>query len=342
MRQWTFPFAASFSPVRGWRVDVSAAYANARVTTSTPAGGTATLVLAGATDAKVRAVGRFFDERIWLTLGLNVPVGRSRLSQEEATAIRIVGAPVFRARAPVLGSGLDAIAGMIYTVPAGRWAIGLGLSYELRATYTALEAALAGGLSTTAELDPAEALHLSLALDRIVGQGRISFLFVADRYGEDIVTTRSGGDAAPVRMQYRLGPTFGGSGEYQLASPRLRLFRLWASARHRLEFTDGSGGRIAGSSGSGFDAGISATLGGATGAGFVLGVRGAFDTGLDLDNSLATAAMTAGTATLGLELRSRRFTLRPFIEGTIGSVDSGPSTGAVRAVAGGITLRTDW
>jgi hypothetical protein len=342
MRQWTLPITASFTPVRGWRVDMSAAYANARVTTTTADGGNTELGLAGATDAKVRAVGRFFDERIWLTLGLNVPVGRSGLSEEEAGVIRVVGAPVFRARAPVLGSGFDAIAGIIYALPVGRWAVGLGISYELRATYTALEAALAGGLSATAELDPAEALHLSLALDRIVGQGRMSILFVADRYGDDIVTSRSSGSGAPVRSQYRLGPTLGASWEYQRASQRFRLFRLWANARHRLEFTDGSGARIAGSSGGGFDAGISATIGGARGPGFVIGGRGAFETGLDLDNTLATAALTAGTATVGLELRSSRFTLQPFVEGTIGSVDTGPATGPLRALAGGITLRTEW
>jgi len=338
--QLAVPVALSFTPVRNWRVDASAAFTRGTVTT-TDSSGESTLSLNGLTDAKVRVVGALSGERLWLTLGANLPTGRVRLSGEEAATIRILGAPALRMQAPVLGSGLGLIAGAVYTGAIGGWAVGLGASWELRGTYTPLEADLAGGSGSVVDLQPASAVHLSLGFDRLVGQGRLSILFVGDRYATDVVTVRPASGPA-IESEYQLGPTLAGFIDYRVATTRVRDFRFSAAFRHRSEFTDNAGNKAPGSSGRTIDSRIAVTIGRAGRAGLLLALDGLLDSGLDIDNAVATAAMTSAAFTVGLDLSAGRVVLQPFVRGGFGNLDVASETTSGTFLGGGLTLRATW
>lgn len=100
-----------------------------------------------------------------------------------------------------------------------------------------------------------------------------------------------------------------------------------------MPFSDAFGAEADGSSGSMTDAGVSVTFGSPTGTGIIAAVRGVFDTGLEVDETVATAAMTAGSLMAGLDLRTGRFALQPFERGTLGRLDPGPATQEGRAGA---------
>jgi hypothetical protein len=304
-------------------------------------GGVRRLSLDGLTDAKVRVLGRLVPDRLWLTFGVSLPTGTVGLTDDEFAAIRTLGAPALRMTTPVLGGGTGFIAGAVFTTTVGPWAVGLGASYELRASYTPLDASLAGGGGSIADLDPAGAMHLSLGFDRVVGQGRMSLLFSGDRYGTDLVTTRVGTGAA-TQSRYRLGPSVAVQWNYVLATPAVREIRLAVSDHFRFEFSDAAGDRVAGSRGNTLDLGVSVIVGRAGSMGLVLGIDGAFDSGLDLDNTVATAAITSAALTAGLDLPVGRVALRPFVRGTVGRLDLGPETTGATGVGGGVLLRTEW
>lgn len=337
--QFTLPISISVSPLRNVTLDVSAAYARSTISYSAP-GSLPQLELSGFTDAKIRAAARLLGDRLWLTLGTNVPTGKDRLGGDEATVIRAIGSPVLRMRTPALGNGTGITGGFVYTGVVGRWAVGLGASYEIRGSYTPLEAALAGS-TTLSDLDPAEAVHFSLGFDRILGQGRMSFLFVGDRYGTDAITLRSG-TGPGARATYQLGPTFGAHWSYAFATPGLRQVFFRASDRYRTRFKAGDRGTIAGSSGNSADVGFGLTSGRPGSVGLVVGLDGVFDSGLTVDNTLATAAMNSGTGTLGLEIPLGRLIVRPFGQLTYGKLDLGPASTTARAVSAGLTITTTW
>lgn len=341
--QVSLPIGISVSPVRNWRLDVSTSFTLSTLDVAGPMPGQASrLTLNGLTDTKARLVGRMFDDKVWLTVGLNVPTGLVRLSGEETAAIRVVGAPAFRMRTPALGSGVGAIAGAVFMTTVNGWAVGLGASYEVRGSYTPLEASLIGGGSALAELSPAEVVHVSLAFDRIVGQGRMSVLLVADRYGTDRVTIESPEETELAARPYQLGPTIMAQWQYQTAFRGVRDVRVWVTDRYRTEFKDATGTRVAGSSGNMLDVGASATVGHPGDVGISFGLHGVFDTGMDFENSVATAAMTSGRLTFGLDLLVGRLSVQPFASGTLGRLDLGPVATTATGFGGGVVVRSEW
>ncbi|MGH7466581.1 MAG: hypothetical protein ACRENP_01200 [Longimicrobiales bacterium] len=340
--QLSIPFSASFTPLRNWQLDLSGAFASGTVSARSSAGASSALLLTGATDMRIRATGRVVGEQLWLTLGVGLPTGRVGLSDEETAALQVISAPALRMTTPVLGSGTGLTVGGVFTPVIGRWAVGLGLSYERRATYSPLEASLAGGGSVATELDPADVVHLSLGLDRIVGQGRISVLLVADRYGTDIVTLQSPTGTAAAGTSYQLGPTLFAHWQYEVATPALRQFRLFVSQRYRASFQDASGLSVAGSSGTAIDAGASATIGRARGVGVAVALDGAYDTGLAVDETVATARMSGAALSLGLDILVRRLVIRPYVRGSFHRIDPGMGVVNARGMAGGIALRAEW
>ncbi|MGH7461645.1 MAG: hypothetical protein ACREMA_11555, partial [Longimicrobiales bacterium] len=185
-------------------------------------------------------------------------------------------------------------------------------------------------------------VHLSLGLDRIVGQGRLSILFVADRYGTDIVNLRPTTGAAPERSSYRLGPTLFAHWQYEAATPALRQFRLFASQRYRASFQDASGQSVAGSSGIVFDGGISAIIGRARGLGVAVTLDGAYDAGLAVDETIATASMSGAALSLGIDILVARLAITPYVRAALQRIEPGAGAVTARGVTGGITMRAEW
>jgi hypothetical protein len=113
---------------------------------------------------------------------------------------------------------------------------------------------------------------------------------------------------------------------------------LYAGARYRSQYTDGAGTRVAGSSGGSIDGGISGTIGGPSSLGLVVHVDGRYDTGMDVDNSVITAAAFSGGVTLGVAVPLGPSVLQPFVRAQYGRIDSGPRTGTMSGLTAGLTL----
>lgn len=342
MSQLSLPLAVSVSPVRNWRVDIAGSYAMGEVRyLSVTTGAASTVPLRGLTDTKVRLIGRLVNEQVWLTLGANIPTGRARLSGVEGAALRILGAPAFRMVTPVLGSGFGGTAGIVFTTTFGGWAVGLGGSYELRGSYTPLESAIAGS-NAVARLNPAAAAHFSLGFDRLVGQGRISLQVGGDYYGTDLLAVQAGSAGATSETAYQLGPSFTVNGEYHVATRSVRDFRVWVTSRYRTEFRDATGERVPDSNGNFLDLGFATTVGRPGALGISWSISGVIDTGMEFDNTVATAAMSSARAMVGFDIPIARLALQPHVNATYGLLDLGPMSTDAIAVGAGITLRSQW
>lgn len=333
--QFSFPLGVVIPLGARWTFDVTGAYAMGEVQlTDTSGTRTRTLDLRGPTDLKLRLVGHMASDRLLLNLGLNAPSGLSSLDGDELRALRIVGAPPLRMPSPTLGSGLGGTAGLVLAQRAGSWALAAGASYELRSQYTPIDAAIAGITSTT-ELNPGDAVHLSLGADRLIGPHRLSFLAGYDHYGKDAISLTANG-APQVGGEYRLGPSISGLMLLELGVPGMQELSVAIVDRYRDNYHGLDGRRVDGSNGNQLDARLQARFGVPRRFGWWFGVDGHVDSGLDVDQSLATAAMSAFGSSLGLSLPIGAVSLEPSVRGSVGTFDTGAVS--TRATGFGVSV----
>lgn len=335
--QFSFPLGVVVPLGERWTFDVTGAYAVGEVQFADTNGARGrTLDLRGATDVKLRLVGHLASDRFLLNLGINAPTGLASLDGEDLAALRIIGAPPLRMPSPTLGSGLGGTAGVVLAQRAGSWALAAGASYEVRAQYTPIDATIAGIASTT-ELNPGDAIHLSLGADRLLGPHRLSFLAGYDHYAKDAVSLTANG-APQVGGAYRLGPSISGLMLLELGVPGMQEMSIAIVDRYRSEYKGFDGRRVAGSSGNQLDARLQARFGVPRRFGWWFGVDGHFDTGLDVDQSLVTAAMSSVGGSLGLSLPIGAVALEPSIRGSIGTLDTGALSTRATGIGASVTL----
>lgn len=322
-----------------WTFDAYAAYATGEVSLDRPdstEGGTSTYQLNGLTDVKLRLVGALRGDNLLLTLGLNAPSGTTGLDREQLKALQVLGAPALRFRTPSLGGGVGGTIGLVAAQEIGGWAWALGTSYELRGGYRPIEALVAG--SSQPDLDPGDAVHLSLGTDGLLGPHRMSVTLSGDLYSKDQLTFDVG--AGETKSTYTLGPSYGAEWQLQLAPGRFRELALYVVDRYRTQFKDNEGDKVDGSSGNELDAGATALIGRAGRTGVLLGLDGRFHTGLSVDNTIATAAMRAFGATAGLSMPAGRLDVRPFVRAQLGSIKNGGESSSASGLSGGLTFGT--
>ncbi len=335
--QLSFPLGVVIPLGSRWTFDLSGAYAIGSVQlTDTTGARTRTIDLRGPTDVKLRLVGHIVGDALLLNLGLNAPTGLTRLGSEDLSALRLIGAPPLRMPKPTLGSGLGGTAGLVLAQLAGAWALAAGATYEVRASYTPIDAAVAGITSTT-DLDPSDAVHLSLGADRLIGPHRLSFLAGYDLYGKDQISLAANG-GAPLGGSYQLGPSVSGLMLLELGVRGMQEFSLALVDRYRSRYSGLDGNSVDGSSGNQFDARLHARFGAPRRFGWWLGVDGHVDTGLDVDQSLATAAMSAVGGSIGLSLPLGALSLEPAIRASLGSVDTGARSSRATGVGVSLTM----
>ena len=333
--QFSIPLGVVIPLGERWTFDVTGAYAIGEVQlTDTGGARSRTLDLRGATDVKLRLVGHLARDRILLNLGLNAPTGLASLGGEELAALRIVGAPPLRMPSPSMGNGLGGTAGLVLAQRAGAWALAAGASYEMRAQYTPIDAVLAG-ISSTTDLDPGDAVHLSLGADRLIGPHRLSLLANYDRYGKDAISLTGAGNVA-IGGPYQLGPAYSGLMLLELGVPGMQELSLAIVDRYRSDYRGLDGRRVDGSHGNSLDARLQARFGSPRRFGWWFGVDGHLDSGLDVDQSLATAAMSAVGGSLGLSLPLGAVALEPSVRGSVGTLDTGVHS--TRATGAGVSL----
>lgn len=338
---FTVPIAASIALGERWTFDLSTAYSSGtvRLRTGDPALGRDTYSLAGLSDVRTRLTGRLAGDAVVATVGVNLPTGATSLDAEEFAALRVLAAPALAMPMPSLGSGLSATGGLVVARQFAGWAWALGASYELRRTYTPV--ALPTG-APGPDLDPGDALHLSLGGDGLVGQSGMTVALTADLFGDDelspVIGVGGGGPAQAARVATRLGPIFTVDWQLRVAAPRLRELTLYALDRYRTPY-ERAGRTVSQSSANYLDAGVRVVFPWtpATGVLSILNVR--HQTGLASDSTLATAATAGAGLTLGLvQAFGSGYSLQPFVRAEYGTVKSVDASISASGLSAGITL----
>ena len=339
---FTVPVGASVEIGSRWRVDLSTAYSSGTVhlRAPDPPSGSDTYSLSGFSDVRARVTGQLVGDAVVATIGANLPTGATSLDGEEFAALRVLAAPALALPMPALGSGFGATAGIVAARQVAGWAWALGASYELRRTYSPL------ALVTTlpaADLDPGDALHLSLGADGLVGQSGMTFAVTADVFGDDHLTPlvgagTGGNPGSPPDVITRLGPIFTADWQLRLAAPRLRELTLYAIDRYRTPYKRG-GQRVSESNANYADAGVRAVFPWTPATGVLTTLNVRHQTGLKSDSTLATAATFAAGATAGL-VRSfgSGYSLQPFVRAEFGTIKNADQSVGVSSLTAGITF----
>lgn len=338
---WSVPVGASVELGDRWRFDLSTAYSNGSVSLRRPDPvGRDSYSLSGFADVKARITGRLLGDALVATVGANLPTGHTSLDGEEFEALRVLAAPSLALPMPALGSGFGATAGLVAARQFGGWGWALAASYELRRTYTPLAIATP---SPGSDLDPGDALHLSLGADGLVGQHGMTIALTADVFSDDHLTLlllpgTTGDPGNPPDVTTRLGPIYTADWQLRVAAPRFRELTLYAIDRYRTAYKRG-GQEVNASSGNYADAGVRAVYPLTPAMGVLAILNGRHQTGFKSDSSLVTAATVAGGATLGL-VRSlgSGYSLQPFVRGEIGTIKNADKSVGAASLTAGISL----
>jgi hypothetical protein len=288
-------------------------------------------------------VGNLVGDNVLLTAGLTAPTGRTTLNNGQLDAFSVLSAPGLRFRSPVLGSGGGATLGLILAQSVADWSLALGTSYEARGSYAPAEAFAVG--AAPADLSPGNAMHLSLAGERVMGAMRHTLSLSADlfRAGELRNTANAAGTTA-----LELGPSIAGT--YQLdATVGALETSSFVVARRRAEYKLG-GERVVGSDRTELDGGAQAIR--------ALSPSTALRLGLDArymnasygpeaaaaasgeSVNFSTAGIKAVGATVGFRSSHAGLTVEPFVRAQLASLDFMTTTRRATGLSGGATLTT--
>jgi len=332
--QAALPFSASFA-VGAWTFDAGVALSAGKLSLASGR----TIDLGGLTDLRVRAVGHLVGDRVLLVLGVNAPSGKTKLVGDEIDAVRVLGAPALRMPVANLGIGPAGTAGLVFATRAGEWTVGVGGSFEARGKYSPIESQIAG-VALPTDLRPGNAVRASLGLDRVFGSARFSLLLATEVYSRDRIELQAPGGGV-IATSYKLGPQLLANAFLELGVPGFRTFTVTVADRYRTKFTGPSGTRAAGSSGNALEVGIQGITGVAGRTGFFFRVDGWVDGGLEVDNTITTAAMNAVGVTLGLSIPAGRASVQPFLRGQVGKLDTGPLSTTATGFGAGLKLVFD-
>lgn len=299
-------------------------------------GGDRAVTIAGPTDLKLRVTGPVFRDNTLVTVGLNIPTGKTRLDADETAALQAIGAPALRMPVGAFGAGLGATFGVIHVVQGDEWALAFGASAEQRTEFSPIALALSGGKSET-QVKPGTAAHVTVGYDRPLGEGRWSLLVVGDIYSQDQLTA-SGGGLATSTSAYTLGPQYTVSSVMQFSANRWREASFSAAARMRSEFSDATGTKVSGSSGTYLEAALGGVRGGSTGAGFIIGADARWQSGLTFTDALVGAASTAAGVTIGIERAGSSTLTRWTLHGQYGTFDTGRASTTGMGVTLGLSI----
>lgn len=187
--QIALPMVAVVPISSQFTIDIATAFAS----TTTSAGG-ASSSISGLTDTQVRA-NYAFGQNMVLTLGLNVPTGKSSVSNAEVVAAQAIGIDFFTYPVPSYGSGLGGTLGVAFAGSAGDWDLGAGASMRKSTEYSPLATGTASSLKYT----PGDEYRVRLGGQRAIGSGRLALGLIFSAFGtpkiNDTTTVNTGARA---------------------------------------------------------------------------------------------------------------------------------------------------
>jgi len=334
-RQIAVPFSLDLQVNLNWTASVTGAAFSSQIESTDENTNATSSSLSGLTDVRVRLTGRLRGDALQATFGANVPVGPVGLSLAENDVLRTVAAPALGAAVSVPGTGLGGTVGLISAYTVNEWAVAVGASYEQRGTYAPLEVTLTGATSTT-ELVPGGAVHLSFGADGLLGNHRLTIGAVGDFYGTDQLQFAQG--ARRDSADYQLGPAVLVSAQLAIANPRIRDFTLRVTNRYRTAFSDAAGNAVVGSSGNYFDAGISGLLGGPNRIALALGADVRQQSGLPVDDGFVGASLSAVGLSAGIAIPQEHIEWRPTVTAVLGTLTTNRVETPMRSLSVGLTM----
>ena len=160
--------------------DVGTSYARADVR-QTAAGKITTSSVTGLTDTQIRGNYTIGNDFVVLTAGVNLPTGKSMVTQQQRLAAGLIGSDFLSFPISNMGTGLGGTAGAAIARPLGDWNFGFGASMRRAASYDPFDAAGAAAL----HYQPGNEYRVRGGLDRAVGTGRLALGLTYSTFGND-------------------------------------------------------------------------------------------------------------------------------------------------------------
>jgi hypothetical protein len=150
----------------------------ARVTRTPETDSLASASVSGFTDLQARGIYQIVPDAVVLTVAVNAPTGRTKLTAEELPAAGSVASDLIPFPVSSFGSGANVTSGIAVAVPFAGWALGLGGSYRLSGAYTPLA-------DVDSSYKAGGEFRFRVGADRLVGQGRVSLGFTYSSFSQD-------------------------------------------------------------------------------------------------------------------------------------------------------------
>lgn len=157
-------------------LDIGTAYAQSTVKFD---GGESTV--SGLTDTQLRANYTIGTDFVILTLGANLPTGRSTVEQNELLAASRIGNDFLSFPISNLGTGSAITGGLAVARPFGAWNFGVGGSVRVASAFEPVRVD-SGPLP---RYQPGNEYKVRVGLDRLVGAGQLAFGFTFSTFGQD-------------------------------------------------------------------------------------------------------------------------------------------------------------
>ncbi len=177
--QIAVPIVAIIPVSSRFSLDIATAFAS----TETKAG-SSTSSISGLTDTQLRANYALNGDNLVLTVGFNLPTGKSAVQADQIAAAQAIGIDFFTFPVPAYGTGGAGTLGIAYAGQAGDWELGAGGSFRKA---TGFEPASGSSIKYT----PGDEYRMRLGATRAVGDGRLALGVIFSAFGTPKYDTTS-------------------------------------------------------------------------------------------------------------------------------------------------------
>ena len=184
--QLAMPVAIVLPIARGMTIDIGTAWASAEVR-----GGVERSTISGLTDTQLRASWTLGSDAVVITAGMNLPTGRSTVTESQIDAAGLIGNDFLAFPISNMGTGFGGTGGVAVARPLGEWNVGIGGSLRYSGRYEPFEI---GGQRV--QYEPGSEYRLRAGADRPMLGGRLSLGATLSMFGDDAAggTTYSSGN----------------------------------------------------------------------------------------------------------------------------------------------------